>query len=204
MSLRPEHALIVDRVPEGARVLDVGCADGTLLRALSERKSIRGSGLELDGRDVAAAIASGLSVIQGDADRDLADYPDDAFDAVILSDSIQAMRDPKAALRHVLRIGKIGIVSFPNFGHWRVRLALGLGGRMPKTAELPARWHETQNIHLCTTLDFADLCEEVGADIAYAAAFGRRTWEFRPRGVAARWACAAASSALFEVRPRRR
>ena len=157
MSLRPDLAAIAAVVPAGARVLDIGCGDGALLAALRESKAVDGRGIELSAANVAAAVARGLSVVQGDADADLADYPDGGFDVAVLSDTLQAMRDPAAVLANMVRIARQAIVSFPNFGHWRVRLALLATGRMPVTAALPAPWHATPNIHLCTIADFADL-----------------------------------------------
>ncbi|HPU15803.1 MAG TPA: methionine biosynthesis protein MetW, partial [Polymorphobacter sp.] len=154
MSLRPDHAAIAAVVPQGARVLDIGCGDGALLAELRATAAIDGRGIELDAADVASAVGRGLSVVQGDADTDLVDYPADGFDVVILSNTLQAMRAPAAVLGEMLRIGRRAVVSFPNFGHWRVRLALLFGGRMPVTRTLPVSWHETPNIHLCTIDDF--------------------------------------------------
>ncbi|TFU03459.1 methionine biosynthesis protein MetW [Polymorphobacter arshaanensis] len=154
MSLRPDLAAIAAVVPQGARVLDIGCGDGALLAELRATAAIDGRGIELDAADVASAVGRGLSVVQGDADTDLVDYPADGFDVVILSNTLQAMRAPAAVLGEMLRIGRRAVVSFPNFGHWRVRLALLFGGRMPVTRTLPVSWHETPNIHLCTIDDF--------------------------------------------------
>ena len=157
MTLRADLAAIADAVPFGARILDVGCGDGALLAALRADKGVDGRGIELSGANVAAAVARGLSVVQGDADADLADYPDDAFDMAILSNTLQAMRAPADVLGELLRIARAAVVSFPNFGHWRVRAALGFRGRMPVTRLLPVGWYETPNIHLCTIADFRAL-----------------------------------------------
>ena len=177
MTLRGDLAVIADLVLPGARVLDIGCGDGALLAALRTDKAIFGRGIELAGANVAAAVARGLSVVQGDADADLADYPDAAFDVAILSDTLQAMRDPAAVLLDMVRIARTAIISLPNFGHWRVRLSLLTRGRMPVTAALPAPWYATPNIHLCTIDDFRALAGDLGLTIA-ATAFlraGRRS-----------------------------
>ena len=182
MTLRGDLVAIADLVPAGARVLDIGCGDGALLAALRTEKAIDGRGIELAGANVAAAVARGLSVIQGDADADLADYPDAAFDVAILSDTLQAMRDPAAVLLGMVRIARTAIISLPNFGHWRVRLGLLTRGRMPVTAALPAPWYATPNIHLCTIDDFRALAAELGLTIA-ATAFlrgGRRSGTILP------------------------
>jgi methionine biosynthesis protein MetW len=167
---RLDFLLLADMVQPGSRVLDIGCGDGDLLALLRDRKGVDGRGIEISREGVNACLAKGLPVIQGDADTDLADYPADAFDYVILSQTIQATRQPKVVLEHLLRIGRRAIVSFPNFGHWRVRLDLLVKGRMPVTENMPYSWHDTPNIHFCTIRDFLDLCEEVGAQMERAAA----------------------------------
>jgi methionine biosynthesis protein MetW len=149
-------------VKEGSRVLDVGCGDGDLLAWLKKEKRVRGRGMELSQAGVNACVGKGLSVVQGDADKDLAFFPDHSFDYVILSRTIQAVRQPGHVLRELARIGDRVIVSLPNFGHWRMRLSLLTGGRMPMTSSLPASWHETENIHLCTIRDFAALADQLG------------------------------------------
>jgi methionine biosynthesis protein MetW len=174
---RVDHILIAEMVEPGSRVLDVGCGDGALLQLLTDTKGVDGRGVEIARENVNACVSRGLSVIQGDADSDLADYPDQAFDYAILSLTIQATRHPRTVLENLLRIGRRAIVSFPNFGHWRVRSALLLTGRMPVTDNLPDAWYDTDNAHLCTIKDFVDLARMVEADVEAAVAFntsGRR------------------------------
>ncbi len=161
--IRIDLSLIADMVEPGSRVLDVGCGDGALLDLLASRRQVDARGIELSREGVARCLARGLSVVQGDADADLADYPDDAFDYVILSQTIQATRRPRSVLENMLRIGRRAIVSFPNFGHWSIRAHLLFKGRMPVTENLPESWYDTPNIHFCTIRDFVGLCEEVGA-----------------------------------------
>jgi methionine biosynthesis protein MetW len=169
-SIRLDFLLVTEMVAPGSRVLDIGCGDGTLLALLQERRGTDGRGIELSREGVSECLAKGLPVIQGDADTDLADYPDDAFDYVILSQTIQATRQPRIVLEHLLRIGRHAIVSFPNFGHWKVRLDLITRGRMPVTSNLPYSWYDTPNIHFCTIRDFVELCREIGARIDRAVA----------------------------------
>ncbi|ABS63199.1 methionine biosynthesis protein MetW [Parvibaculum lavamentivorans DS-1] len=157
--------LIAQMIAPGSRVLDVGCGDGDLLALLQSKKNVDGRGVELSQEGVNACVARGLSVVQGDADTDLAAYPDGAFDYVILSQTIQATRNPKEVMRALKRIGRCVVVSFPNFGNWRVRLKLLFSGRMPETRSLGYSWYDTPNIHLCTLLDFAELCEDLGLKI---------------------------------------
>jgi methionine biosynthesis protein MetW len=174
---RVDLLLIAEMVVPGSRVLDIGCGDGTLLRLLSEKRNVDGRGIELSQAGVNSCVAQGLAVIQGDADTDLAYYPDLAFDYAILSQTIQATHSPRQVLEQLLRIGKRAVVSFPNFGHWRVRSQLLIGGRMPKTDNLPDRWYDTPNIHLCTINDFLGLCRDVGAKVERAVAlnaYGRK------------------------------
>lgn len=171
---RPDHYLIAEMVTPGSRVLDVGCGDGTLLQLLREKKFVDGRGIELAPEKVKACVTRGLSVMQGDADRDLPDYPDRAFDYVILSLTIQATQYPKAVLENLLRIGRHAIVSFPNFGHWSVRWQLLTTGRMPVTPNLPETWYNSVDQHLCTIKDFVDLVALVDAEVEQAVAFNSR------------------------------
>jgi len=166
---RVDLLLVADMVTPDARVLDVGCGDGELLRLL-ETRGVDGRGIELSREGVNECVAKGLAVIQGDADTDLADYPNDAFDYVILSQTLQATRRPRFVLEHMLRIGRHAVVSFPNFGHWKIRLQVGLGGHMPQTDNLPYSWWDTPNIHFCTIKDFRDLCAVSGAKMERAVA----------------------------------
>ncbi len=165
---RADYEVITQMVREGAKVLDIGCGDGALLQTLVRERGVKGRGMELSQAGVNACVAKGLAVVQGDADRDLRDYPNDAFDYVILSKTIQAVRQPRAVLKELARIGQRAIVSFPNFGHWRVRLDLLTKGRMPNTQSLPARWCDTENLHLCTVRDFAELARELRLEIERA------------------------------------
>src|SRR6187200_1404527 len=159
---RVDLVLVTEMVERGAKVLDVGCGDGELLRLLSETRDVDGRGIELSREGVNECVAKGLAVIQGDADTDLVDYPDDAFDYVILSQTLQATRRPREVLENMLRIGRRAIVSFPNFGHWRIRLQLLLNGAMPVTDNVPDSWYDSPNIHFCTISDFREMCEVAG------------------------------------------
>ena len=168
MALRRDLTIIADAVPSSARGLDVGCGDGELMEAL-RAKGVDARGLEIDPANVTAAIARGQSVVQGDANRDLADYPDDAFDYAILSQTLQTTERPDCVVDELLRIAPRAFVSFPNFAHWRVRLALLWGGRMPVTRLLPVAWYETPNIHHVTVSDFRDLiaAKNIGVEAAW-------------------------------------
>jgi methionine biosynthesis protein MetW len=157
MSARPDLALIAALIPPKVRLLDVGCGDGALLALLVAQKGVEGRGLELDSQAVTKALAAGLLVVQGDADEDLAHYPDNAFDYVVMSQTLQATRQPHKVLAQLLRLGRRVIVAIPNFGYWRVRAALMFGGRMPVTRQLGYQWYETPNIHFCTLEDFERL-----------------------------------------------
>jgi len=183
-SPRLDHLLIAKMVAPGTRVLDVGCGDGALLRLLADNNNVDGRGIELSKQGVNDCVAKGLSVIQGDADTDLVDYPDDSFDYVILSQTIQTTRQPRVVLEHMLRVGRRGIVSFPNFGHWKLRLQLLLQGKMPMTGILDNPWYDTPNIHFCTIRDFVGLVDEVGARIERAEALNRAG---APLGFTAPW-----------------
>jgi methionine biosynthesis protein MetW len=181
---RIDLLLIAGMVEPGARVLDVGCGEGLLLELLRDTKNCDARGIELSRDGVSRGVARGLAIIQGDADADLADYPDDSFDYVILSQTLQATRNPRKALEHMLRVGRRAIVSFPNFGHWRNRGQLMFRGRMPVTENLPDSWYDTPNIHFCTIRDFVALCKTLGAVTERAVALDASG---RPTPVKAPW-----------------
>jgi len=157
--------LIVNLVDDDSKVLDIGCGNGDLLNLLLSNKNIKGQGLEINQKKVNECVAKGLSVIQGDADKDLSLYPNNSFDCVVLSQTIQATQEPKRILSELTRIGRKVIVSIPNFGFWKVRLDLLLKGKMPITMKLDSSWYKTQNIHLCTITDFISLCNELHINI---------------------------------------
>jgi methionine biosynthesis protein MetW len=168
MTLRPDLAVIAENVAAGSRVLDVGCGDGALLAELRDGRNCDARGMEIDGANVAECVARGLSVIQGDADRDLAFYPDASVDYAILSQTLQTTMRPDKVLEELLRIGRRAFVSFPNFAHWRVRTSLLWSGKMPVTRLLPIAWYETPNIHHATVSDFRDLVKERGIKVEQA------------------------------------
>ncbi|MGJ4967163.1 methionine biosynthesis protein MetW [Bradyrhizobium sp. HKCCYLRH1073] len=183
LAYRPDHLLVAGMVERDSKVLDIGCGDGDLLQLL-ESRGIDGRGIELSREGVNHCVAKGLAVVQGDADTDLVDYPDDAFDYVILSQTLQATRQPKVVLENLLRIGRRAIVTFPNFGFWRLRLQLLVGGHMPRTDNLPFTWYDTPNIHFCTIKDFVQLCDEIGVKMERAVALDSYG---RPLRVAMPW-----------------
>jgi methionine biosynthesis protein MetW len=160
-----EFQRVVEWVAPGSRVLDLGCGDGALLARLRDARQVRGYGLEIDIDNIVRCVARGVNVIQADLDRGLADFETNSFDTVILLQTLQAVRFPANLLREMLRVGREGVVTFPNFGHWRARVQLGLGGRMPVTSALPSQWYETANIHLFTLKDFEVLCDDEGIEV---------------------------------------
>ena len=176
---RIDLLLVAGMVEAGSRVLDVGCGDGELLSLLTESKGVDARGMEISQKGVNDCVARGLSVVQGDADVDLADYPDDGFDYVILSQTLQATRNPRLVLEQMMRIGNRAIVSFPNFGHWRVRWQIAVRGRMPLTQNLSYAWYETPNIHLCSIRDFVNLVELLDLRIVKAVAMDRNGAQMR-------------------------
>ncbi|MBO9602145.1 MAG: methionine biosynthesis protein MetW [Novosphingobium sp.] len=172
-TLRPDLAVIAEHIPAGAKVLDVGCGDGTLMAALRDKRGIDARGIELSPEDVELCVSKGLSVIQGDANRDLAQYPDDAFDYAILSQTLQTAERPDLMLDQLLRVGRQAFVSFPNFAYWRMRLSLLVNGRMPVTRHLPVSWYETENIHHLAIADFEALIAQKGVKVEASWFFGR-------------------------------
>lgn len=157
MNLRTDLQVISDWIPDGARVLDLGCDNGALLKHLQQR-NVTGYGLEIDNSKFSDCIKSGVNVIQADLNQGLPQFSDQSFDFVILSQTLQAIKRPDFLLEEIARVGKQGIIGFPNFGHWQCRLQLALGGHMPISQNLPNAWFETPNIHLCTVQDFETLC----------------------------------------------
>jgi methionine biosynthesis protein MetW len=187
--MREDFREILRLVQPDARVLDVGCGEGDLLELLTQSRGADGQGLEISPENVAACLAKGLAVVQGDGDRDLDNFPTRAFDYAILSKTLQQMRDPRRVVSELLRIAERAIVSVPNFGHWRMRLSLMARGRMPETRALPDPWWATANIHLCTIRDFTDLCRDLGIriDACVALSDGKAARPMRPDGLLENW-----------------
>ena len=185
--LRSDLKLIADMIAPNSRVLDIGCGDGDLLAFLTSEKSVDGRGMEISQSGVNACVSHGLSVIQGDADTDLNDYPSDTFDYVVLSQTLQATRNPKGVLQDLVRIARLAVVSFVNFGHWRIRWKLLAEGRMPATAGNPYSWYDSPDIHLCTIRDFVEMCGEAGLVIEKGVSLNGRGNAFRTIGRLANW-----------------
>lgn len=161
---RPDFAAIAEWIPQGASVLDLGCGDGSLLQYLKSERSVRGYGVEISDAGIVACIQNGVNVIQNDLDSGLADFESNSFDYVILSQTLQATRHTEPLMQEMLRVGREGIVSFPNFGYWKNRLDV-LFGNMPVSKELPYQWYDTPNVHLCTFHDFENLCATLKVQI---------------------------------------
>ena len=162
---KKDFKIIADLIPSKSSVIDVGCNDGSLLEFLKEEKDINGRGMEIDQQKVQLCLSKGISVIEGDADLDLYDYPDNLFDYSILTYTLQATKSPKNVLSELVRISSKAIISFPNFGHWKIATSLLINRKMPISEKLSYSWHETPNLHFCTINDFIDLCEEAGIRI---------------------------------------
>ena len=162
---KKDFKIIADLIPAKSSVIDVGCNDGSLLEFLKEEKDIDGRGMEIDQQKVQLCLSKGISVIEGDADLDLYDYPDNLFDYSILTYTLQATKSPKNVLSELVRISSKAIISFPNFGHWKIASSLLLKRKMPISEKLSYSWHETPNLHFCTINDFIDLCDETGIRI---------------------------------------
>nr|VFK47610.1 MAG: methionine biosynthesis protein MetW [Candidatus Kentron sp. TC]VFK63061.1 MAG: methionine biosynthesis protein MetW [Candidatus Kentron sp. TC] len=160
MPLRTDLAIISQWIIPGSRVLDLGCGDGALLAHLRDNFSVKGYGFEIDNRHIAQCMGAGLNVVQGNLDEGLSDFDSNSFDYVIMTQTLQAVRSPDRLVVEMLRVGREGIVTFPNFGHWSSRIQIALRGKMPISKALPGQWYDTPNIHLCTVSDFERLCKE--------------------------------------------
>ena len=157
MTLREEQMVIAPWIRDGSQILDLGCGDGALLAHLARTRGVTGYGIEIDEAKILSCLATGVNVIHSDLNRGLAEFDDNSFDYVVMTQTLQAMRSPHLLLREMLRVGREAIVTFPNFGHWKCRLQIA-AGRMPVTRHLPSTWYDTPNIHMCTLRDFEALC----------------------------------------------
>lgn len=175
--MRTDHSIILNWVKSGARVLDLGCGDGTLLKLLADQKAVHGYGLEISEQGIQACVEKGVNVVEQDLDEGLGNFDDDSFDVVIMSQTIQTMHYPDRVLSEMLRVGREGVVAFPNFGHWKARWYLAMRGRMPVSDLMPYEWYNTPNIHFCTFRDFEALCQEMNLGV-----LERRVVAHKPAG----------------------
>ena len=172
------QSIVLDWIPNHSKVVDFGCGDGALLKILAEKKSATGYGVEIDAEKINSCIANGVSVIQQDIDAGIQNYIGMGFDIAIMASSIQCLRSPRNAMRNILQVANECVITLPNFGNWELRLGL-LKGKMPSSAQLPAKWYETKNLHLCTIADFEDLCAEESFNIqkkVYLNSRGSSSW----------------------------
>ncbi len=182
MELRTDLALISEWINEDSHVLDLGCGDGTLLTHLRDARSVTGYGLEIDDDNIVSCVKTGVNVIHTDLNQGLSDFRDDSFDYVVMTQAIQTILQPDILLMEMLRVGRQGIVTFPNFGHWRARSSLFFGGVMPISRALPSKWYETGNIHLCTLRDFEKLCYQLDIEVLQRAVVDTKhctSWSMR-------------------------
>lgn len=194
---RSDYDRILALIPPQAQVLDLGCGDGQLLRRLTHERNAQACGVELNEENVIRCVEQGLSAYQSNIDEGLAEYPDGAFDFVILNQTLQVLTRPREVMLEMLRVGRYGVVSFPNFAHWRIRLSFLSRGRMPKSDVLPFSWYDTPNIHLCTMLDFFDLCAQEGIEVIHGEYLIGGHW--RMGTLAQRSANVLAASGLFVI-----
>lgn len=183
--MRIDHSIIHDWIQPKSRVLDLGCGDGSLLQMLAEKKGVRGYGVEISPKDIQQCVEKGVNVIEQNLDEGLGNFDDNSFDTVIMSQTIQTMNYPDRVVAEMLRVGREGIVAFPNFGHWKARLYLAFHGRMPVSDLMPYEWYNTPNIHFCTFRDFEVLCREMNLNIlerkvVAEKSFGRTLREVNP------------------------
>ena len=179
-----------------SRVLDLGCGDGVFLQFLRDQIQVRGTGLEIDQDYITAAISRGINVVEQNMDEGLENFPDQSFDTVVLALALQAVNYPDRVLEEMLRIGREGIVTFPNFGHWRCRLMLGIRGHMPVSSFMPHTWYNTPNIHFCTVKDFEDLCREKGIRILARDVVGKTN---RQPMLSNKWPNLFATTAIYRI-----
>lgn len=194
--MRVDLANIQRWIDPGSRVLDLGCGDGEFLELLRDQRQVRGTGLEIDQDMITTAIGRGLNIVEQDMDAGLGNFPDQSFDTVVMAHALQAVHFPDAVLEEMLRIGRQGIVTFPNFGHWRCRVYLGTRGRMPVSKFMPHTWYDTPNIHFCTVKDFEALCHHSGIRILARDVVGSAN---RQPMLASTWPNLFATTAIYHI-----
>ncbi|MGB5325803.1 MAG: methionine biosynthesis protein MetW [Pseudomonadales bacterium] len=197
--MRSDFLAIERWVNSKARVLDIGCGDGALLRHLQAAKQVRGLGVEIDEQKILDCVAAGIEVIEQDVDRGMTNFADDSFDTVLLTQTLQAVHRPDFVLEEMLRVGKECVITFPNFGHWQARRYLLWRGKMPVSKFMPYSWYNTPNIHFCTVKDFEQLCSERGIRILHRSFESRSNGEATRSALVDRWPNMLATHALYHV-----